>query len=281
MQRDYLKNELKRKHQVQCLSSFVLLLILISIIIHFIQSDYKIHTSFKFTFISMLPLCINIISIVFCLLVIFKTYKIAFLGFLGLFYSIMLFFIDNLLIPDDSCVLLYFLFIVTLYSRGYLSKYAKSKYFFLLMFFFGLMLTDLRFGYNFFLQRFFKQSFLVILFLVLFYIFENKIKDMNELRKAKNIFNLLLYPELTEKDRKILKVIIKTDMKYENLAPSFQMKEKSVRTRLSKLFKIIGEGDRISLMAKYADSVIITCEKDLKEYEKEIKKMIEEDTPKE
>ena len=248
--------------------SFISIIILLMSVIREI-SLFGLGTLFSLP-VESYAFIIKSISLILFIFVIIFPKKLGLLSFVTFLYSSLILIFE----PENNIgTLVYGLSIITLYARGLLNKHKKIKEIIILIIFFSLVLSELRFGKELFFKYFIDKTaysfvFLLIMFFSIFYLF-----DLFDIRNSKHILDLKKIPELHKRDAEWLALLLEGE-KYQKLAIDYKMSLGSVKNRFKEIFDILGVGDKKGFLNKYSDFKI--CYGDTFSYKRSVKKKIVE-----
>ena len=194
-------------------------------------------------------LIINFISIILFLLVFFFPSKLTILSIVSFLYSTVIL----IFIPDNNLgVLMYGLSVMTLYARGILRKHKRKKEIIILVVFFILVFSEVRFGKEIFLSSFIEKMAFSFVFIMSIFFFKAYAFDIFETDNSKKKLDIQKFPELKKRDAEWLAKILYGE-KYEYLAINYKMSLGSVKNRLKMIYAEIGVGDKLGFLNKYSD----------------------------
>ncbi len=207
------------------------------------MDDYKNNVTF----------IVNVVFIAGFVAAFFFPAKLEIFSLLAFLYS------ANVFILEPKSLIgipMYFLSIATLYVRGFFKRYSKIRVTIGIVVYFLLILSEIRFGMEFFVDCFLeKMGYTFVLTAIAFFI-QIRSYDLNELKKNDKKLDLGIYPELNSRDAEWLCRIQKNE-KYTSIAIDYSMAVGSVKNRIKFIFDTIGVGDRKGFLDEYADCEIV------------------------
>lgn len=191
--------------------------------------------------------CLNLLSTILFLVFFFFPQKFGLTAVIAFCYS----FIIILYEPENYMgILMYFLGIAILFTRGFMNEYRKVKLTILSSVLLCLILTQLRFGLDQFLNYFLTElGGLLILFLFTYLI---QTYYSNKLIYEDKKLNIASYPELNERDCLILQKI-QQKIKYEIIAKEINIDIGTLKNRLHFVFNTMDTGDKRGFLSYYED----------------------------
>ena len=147
---------------------------------------------------------------------------------------------------------MYGLSIMTLYARGILNKHKKIKETIILVVFFALVFSEVRFGKEIFLSNLLEKIAYSFVFIMSLFFFQAYTFDMFETDKSNHKLDIQEFPELKKRDAEWLAEILNGE-KYEYLSIKYHMSLGAVKNRLKIIYDEIGVGDKLGFMNKYSD----------------------------
>ncbi len=191
--------------------------------------------------------CINIISILFFSFTFFFPQKFGFTAIVSFVYATSIIFFET---KNHMGIMMYFLGTEILFARGLMKEHQRTKLIILLIFLFCLILGQLRFGINAFLNLLFTSiGFCLVFGLFIFFL---RAYCLNNLMYEDKKLNLACYPKLTERDYEILKMIQQGE-KYTLIAKHNCLSLGSLKNRLHIVFDILETGDKQGFLSYYSD----------------------------
>lgn len=193
-------------------------------------------------------LYINLFTLIFTIISIVFPVKIEFLAIVSFVYAVEILF-TKILHQDVMGLLMYVLTCAILFSRGFFRKKRLFKTVCVVILFFVLFSTELRFGTADFVKSLFyvaEYAFVITLIILFYYLYlRNQGKSPIE-----KFLDLSLFPELTDRDKEWIALILK-ETKYSTIASQYNVTEGTVKNRVRVIFKILDVSDRIGFMATY------------------------------
>ena len=193
-------------------------------------------------------LYINIFALVFVLVTIAWPVKIEFLATVTLVYAVEIL-IRTPLRENLMGFMMYVLTCAILFSRGFFRKNRMAKIIMSIIIFFGLFVTQLRFGADIFVESLFvlaEYAFVVFLIILFYYLY---LRNQGKSPIEKEL-DLSIFPELTERDKEWIELILQ-ETKYSTIASQYKITEGAVKNRMRLIFKTLDVSDRIGFMATY------------------------------
>lgn len=198
---------------------------------------------------SIVGIVINTISCVLCLYLFRHPKQLVLTGFIFLFYSLWIEFVDpSSFVPLFS----FFLSFTFFYITGFYESHKILKYLITLMIYLGMLFSPLRLGSCFYisilsqnLAETFCSLFLIFLFL-----------NFKETKTKIKILNLQEYQELTNRDAEWLNAILNNE-KYESIAIRYKMSLGTVKNRFKVIFDALGLKGKTDFLNKYSDFFVV------------------------
>lgn len=191
---------------------------------------------------------LNIVTIAGFFYMIFFPHKIGLYGLFSFLYSIYW-----ALLPDRFffSFLNTILFLSILLTRGYFKRRVYRRILTVSIFYFLISFFQLRFGTKKFMEYLFMWFITwAIMFLSVYYILS---VFYDYLRRICNMPLILdSFAGLTEKDVLMVCSIMKNE-KYDSIARSLKVSERTIKRRCSKIFEFYGCSDKLDFMAKYSN----------------------------
>ena len=209
----------------------------------------QIESFFSFCYSDFYIFLIDAVSLLFFIILIFFPEKYEWGALISLIYSIKIITVDTVT-NNPLGFILYLIGASCLLYRHYYKKHTILKIIFIIGLYFILDLHSLRFGLHHFLESLivtfgYGLAILTILFFVI-----NFFRSLHVQRTAR-IWDLSQYPELTQRDKEWLKMIIE-EKKYEEIAAISGITVGTLKNRMHQIFTIVGVDDRIGLLATYS-----------------------------
>lgn len=231
---------------IRIISSIAIIILVISNTRRIDAYDIKQLKTMHLEFFSFIINCITII--LFFFIIIYPT-KLELLSIIPFLYGVIILILEP---KNNIGILMFGLSIITLYARGLFIKHKRTKNIIVLIIFLCLVLSEIRFGKEIFLNCLIeKTAYSFILFLCIFF-FKVYTFDLFEIKNSSNKLDIQKFPELKKRDAEWL-VEIQNGVKYDILAINYNMSLGSVKNRLKIIFDEIGAGDKQGFLNKYSD----------------------------
>lgn len=233
----------------------------VSIIIYLVLNILKIRALIKNTFeidalFFYMTIAIDFLVCIICIVLVFLPTKIKLISLIAFMYSGLILVFD---IENPMGVFMFFLGIASLVARGFYSKRAKLKILLAFIFFFGLLLSELRFGFALFFKYLIEKiGYSVVTFVILFFLW-SYLKNIYDSKSSDKILNLYEYKGLKKRDAKWLCLVQKNE-KYDNIARECGMSSGFVKNRLKIVYSILEVGDRTGFLNRFGDFDIVYIE---------------------
>ncbi|MCK9170813.1 MAG: LuxR C-terminal-related transcriptional regulator [Treponema sp.] len=154
-------------------------------------------------------------------------------------------------------VILYFLFVITLYEEGLLKKNTKLKIVCILLLFAALLSTEIRYGRKQFLDALLNKSDYLLVFCIALFLMTEKVQKKKHVRQQ--ILDLTQYPDLTGREKEWIGLVLR-GAKYSYIARQYNLQTGTVKNDMHILFDKLDVPDRIGLLARYSGCKIISTE---------------------
>lgn len=199
----------------------------------------------------------NVISCVCFMIVIIFPSKIGFFSFISFSYSLIILLFE----PENQMgIFMYCLCLASLMARGFLKKYKKIKSILFILIFLILILSELRFGINIFINSLIdKVGYLLVFSITVFFLYAFSI-NLFELNKSSKKLDIKEYSDLKLRDAKWL-IEILNNKKYQYIATEYNITLGAVKNRMKIIFKTLGVGDKQGFLNKYENYEIYYGEK--------------------
>ena len=162
---------------------------------------------------------LNGLGIIISFYLIFKPQRLELYGVMSLLYSIMLL-VDSP--SSDMGLLMYLLFIITLYLRGFLKKHPIVKLSFMTVLYIALLCTELRYGTKVFINSFVNKAGILLILVVIFYLIMKKHNEETYIAASNKTLDLRNYQSLSERDKEWIKLVLK-ETKYDEIAKQYKV----------------------------------------------------------
>ena len=200
----------------------------------------------KFEFFTFV---INSISIILFLIVILFPAKMGLFSILSFIYGTIILVFE----PENNLgILMFWLSIVTLHARGFFNQKKKLKEIITTIIFFGLIISELRFGSDIFFSNILEKFAYIFIYFISLFFFQIYVTDKLDILENNKKLDLQKYPELKKRDAQWLADILNGE-KYEYLAVTYHMSINKIKNRIKVIFDIIGVGDKKGFLNKYSD----------------------------
>ena len=103
--------------------------------------------------------------------------------------------------------------------------------------------------------------------LVIFYLIMKKHNEETYIAASNKTLDLRNYQSLSQRDKEWIKLVLK-ETKYDEIANPYKVTSWTVRNLLMKIYKTLGVGDRIGLMATYSNCTVICNQQDFEKWKK-------------
>lgn len=231
---------------IRIISLVAIIILVISNTLRIETYDIKQLISMHYEFFSFIINCITII--LFFIVIMYPT-KLGLVSIIPFLYGSLILIFEP---QNNMGILMFGLSIITLYARGFFNKHKKTKNLTIMIIFFCLIISEIRFGKEIFLNCFInKIAYSFVLFLCLFF-FQVYTFDLFETKNSANKLDIQKIAEVNKRDAEWLADIINGE-KYESLAIKYHMSLGSVKNRLKVIFDKIGVGDKQGFLNKYSD----------------------------
>lgn len=192
---------------------------------------------------------VNCISIfLFFLLAIFPA-RVEILSLISSLYGISIILFEP---QNNLSILMCGLSLMSLYARGMFNKHKRIKEAGVFIFLLILILSELRFGKEIFINCFFEKLAYSFVFLLCLFFTQAYIFDVFETNTLNRKLDIQEFPELKKRDAEWLIEII-NGQKYEAIAIDYHMSLGSVKNRFKIIFNELGVGDKKGFLNKYSD----------------------------
>ncbi len=193
-----------------------------------------------------------LISNFFCLIVfitlLFVPQCIEFVAIIAFYFSF-IYMLNPSLEKKPLGNALYVLGVSSLVIRGLYRKHTRIKVITTLVIFCGLILSNLRFGLESFIDAFLDSLGYILAYGISMVFFIHFLRSM-QMSKIMKVWDLSQYSDLTERDKHWLTDIL-NDKKYEDIAKESGITIGTLKNRMHQIFIIIGVPDKVSLLATY------------------------------
>lgn len=163
-----------------------------------------------------------------------------------------IFLIDGLIGGGRNYLLyLFALSLLTAYRSGYLQKNARIKILISSILFTLLLLTQIRYGFLYFIMTSLEVFGTALILLVTALLLSEEINKFIKLNHPE-VLMLSSVPNLTDRDKNFVRSIFNGE-KFAYIASSNHVSLGTVKNRMSELYKIIGVADKTELLIRYND----------------------------
>jgi len=258
----YLGNKKNVYRVVAIVSCFVMIAIEI---LHF--RDYASSARQK-GFYEIVTDVVNIFSLFVFFFMIFFPQKIELFGGLSFLYTFLAVFFE----PGNAISFMLFLLgITTLYLRGFMKKNGKRKIIITVVIYMLCLLTELRFGFDIFISSVLEKTGFFLTSIMIYVFLEEYLKSVYLSPHNKHLD--LTQFDLTERDKEWIKLILNNE-KYDYIAKLYNLNAGTVKNNCHRIYKILQVSDRQDFITKYAGFKFLYNSAEVKAYEQEKKKMI-------
>jgi len=232
---------------IRIFSLLAIILLILTVIYNLFFSKNRIDYSMK-NFITDFE---NFLSIILFTLLFIYPQKIEFLSFMSFYYAI-----ESLITNknDPIGIMMYFLGIVVLNTRGFFLKRKILKLSLIFSLFFLLLLINADFNfikfYSFALDSF---AYILLLCLIIFFAHYTSLKHKSTELKT---LNLAEYSSLKESDVQLLEGVL-NNKQYKVIAIESEKTEGAIRNRLNRIYDILEVFDKQGFLASYHGCQIV------------------------
>lgn len=191
---------------------------------------------------------INIFSFILFEILFFLPHKVTLFSTSSFLYAVF-FLVNQPLNPLG--IFMYFLGVASLADMGLFNTSKRIKVLILSVIYILLTLSNIRFGISVFITSLFQR---LIYVLVSFMIFTFVIKFMKTNLKPKldNVFDLRMFPDFSEKDKRFLKLLLE-NKSIKEISEAENLSEPAVKKNLRKLYCLFRVSNRKEFLFKYAN----------------------------
>lgn len=195
----------------------------------------------------------NIFFLCLHIFLIFKPRKFIIIGIASLFYSICYLLSSTQL--QCMSIPMFALSLVTFSISGFFHKRRKLKIIVFTLIYIVCLIFPIFYDIKFIECIISKITISFVVLLLLFFISEY-IKQLNKKQTTTKILNLAKFKGLVRSDMFLLQEIL-DNKKYKEIALKIHGNEGALRNKLSKIYKILGVGDRIGFITVYSGYELI------------------------
>jgi len=151
----------------------------------------------------------------------------------------------------ENLIYLLIFTLLSAYRSGYLKNHAKNKLIASSLLFTLLLITQIRYGLDFFIGTIFVVFGTILILLVTALFLSEEIKKFIKLNHPE-VLMLNSIPNLTDRDKNYLRSIFKGE-KFAYIASSNYVTLGTVKNRMREIYKILGVADKTELLIRYND----------------------------
>ena len=231
---------------------------LISIILLFIRNILRIYNWYSIKAIidpvELRACIVSIITSIIFFILFLRPHKFILIGIIALYYSLEIAFHDA---NDMLCIPMYFIGVATFSIRGFFNQNRKLKLSLFILFYIIICVFPLRFGFNEFVSSLLLKIVNTFIFLVaVFFITENNGNKIRDYSQTEYILNIANYDKLNSRDAEMLELLLQKKA-YKEIAAFENLKEGTVKNRMSIIFSILGTGDKVGFLNRYGKYKIV------------------------
>lgn len=236
---------------VQIVSFAAIVILLVSNILKirsFARNKLDVDTVFFYVTIA-----VNFCVCVICCILLFLPTKIILISLVSFLYSGLIFVFE---IENPMGIFMFFLGLSSLASRGFYSSKRKLKLTLACVFYFLLVFSEIRFGFELFFKYLIEKiGYSLVSFVISFFLY-TYFRNISDSETQEKILNLYHYKGLNKRDAEWLGRVQKNE-KYQSIAISYKMSTGTVKNRLNVVYNILGVGDKSGFINRYGDFDIV------------------------
>ena len=197
---------------------------------------------------------VSVVTTVIFFVLFLKPHKFILIGIVALYYSLEIAFHDT---NDMLCIPMYIIGVSTFSIRGFFRNYRKLKISLFILIYLIICISPIHLGFNEFVSSLLSKIVFSFLFLVaIFFITENTENKIRDDSQTEFILNIANYEKLNSRDAEMLDLLLQK-MAYKEIAAFENLKEGTVKNRMSMIFSILGTGDKVGFLNRYGKYKII------------------------
>ena len=183
-----------------------------------------------------------------------KPHKFILIGIIALYYSLEIAFHDS---NDMLCIPMFFIGVTTFSIRGFFKEYKKLKISIFILIYLIICICPLRLSFNECVSSLLLKivnSF--ILLVAVFFMTENNGNKIRDDSQTDCVLNIAEYEKLNSRDAEMLDLLLQKKA-YKEIAAFENLKEGTVKNRMSIIFSILGTGDKVGFVNRYGKYKIV------------------------
>ena len=197
---------------------------------------------------------VSIITSIIFFILFLRPHKFILIGIIALYYSLEIAFNDT---NDMLCIPMFFIGVTAFSIRGFFREYRKLKISLFIVIYLIICICPIRLSFNECVSSLLLKIVNSFIFLVaVFFTTENNRNKIRDDAQTECILNIADYEKLNSRDAEMLDLLLQKKA-YKEIAAFENLKEGTVKNRMSIIFSILGTGDKVGFINRYGKYKIV------------------------